>query len=56
MKNIRILLRNIRDGIKNVFRNFPLSLASISCITVTLVIVAASIVGSWNVENFRKIN
>lgn len=55
MKNVRILLRNIRDGFKNVIRNFSLSLASISCITVTLLLVAVSIVGSLNVENFTKI-
>lgn len=55
MKILRILIRNIRDGFKNVFRNISLSIASISCITVTLIIVAASIVGSWNVENFTKL-
>ena len=55
MRNIRILFRNIRDGFKNVFRNLSLSFASISCITVTLIIVAASIVGSWNVENFTDL-
>lgn len=55
MKNIRILFRNIRDGFKNVVRNFSLSLASISCITVTLLLVAVAIVGSLNVENFTKI-
>ena len=55
MKTVRILARNIRDGFKNVFRNFSLAFASISCITVTLIIVAASIVGSWNVQNFTKL-
>ena len=55
MKNFRILVRNIRDGIKNVFRNISLSIASISCITVTLIIVAVSIMGSLNVENFTKL-
>ena len=55
MKNFRILLRNIRDGFKNVFRNISLSVASISCITVTLIIVAVSIMGSLNVENFTKL-
>lgn len=54
MKNFRILIRNIRDGFKNVFRNLSLSVASISCITVTLILVAVSIVGSLNVENFTK--
>lgn len=55
MKNVRILFRNIRDGLKNIVRNFSLSLASISCITVTLLIVAVAIIGSLNVENFTKI-
>ena len=55
MKNFRILARNIRDGFKNVFRNLSLSFASISCITVTLVIVATAIIGSWNVENFTNL-
>ena len=54
MKNIRILVRNIRDGFKNVIRNLSLSAASISCITVTLLLVAISIIGSLNVENFTK--
>ncbi len=52
MKAIRILSRNIRDSFKSVFRNFSLSLASISCITITLVVVALSIVLSFNVNNF----
>ena len=55
MKNIRILIKNIRDGLKNVIRNFSLSLASISCITVTLLIVAVAMIGSLNVENFTNI-
>ena len=54
MRNFRILIRNIRDGIKNVFRNLSLSMASISCITVTLILVAISMIGSMNVENFTK--
>lgn len=54
MKVIRMLLRSIRDAFKSVFRNFSLSLASISCITITLIIVAVSIVASYNVENFTK--
>lgn len=54
MKNVRILGRNIRDGFKNVIRNLSLSIASISCITVTLLLVAVSMIGSLNVENFTK--
>ena len=55
MKVIRILLRNFRDGFKNVFRNFSLSFASISCITITLLVVAIALIGSLNVENFTKL-
>lgn len=50
----RMIGRGIRDAFKSVFRNFSLSLASISCITITLVIVAISIIASFNVENFAK--
>ncbi len=55
MKIFRIISRNIRDAFKGVFRNFSLSLASISCITITLIVVAVSIVLSYNVENFTKL-
>ena len=55
MKFFRILGRSIRDAFKSVKRNFSLSLASISCITVTLMIVAISILVSYNVENFSNI-
>ncbi len=54
MKAVRILSRNIRDSFKSVFRNFSLSLASISCITITLIIVSVSIILSFNVDNFTK--
>lgn len=52
MKLFRMLGRNIRDSFKSVFRNFSLSLASISCITITLIVVALSMVLSANVNNF----
>ncbi len=52
MRVLRILGRNIRDAVKSVFRNFSLSLASITCITITLIVVAISIVLSVNVNNF----
>ena len=50
MKLFRMLGRNIRDSFKSVFRNFSLSLASISCITITLIVVALSMVLSANVK------
>ncbi len=55
MKFFRILGRSIRDAFKSVGRNFSLSLASISCIIITLVIVAMSIVVSYNVENISNV-
>lgn len=54
MKLFRMLGRSIRDAVKSVIRNFSLSLASISCITITLIIVAVAIIASFNVQNFTK--
>lgn len=54
MKLIRRLNRNIRDAFKSVIRNFSLSIASISCITITLIVVSISVVLSLNVENFTE--
>ena len=55
MKAIRIFARNIRDSFKSVFRNFSLSLASISCITITLIVVAIAMILSQNVNNFTEL-
>ena len=54
MKIFRMLGRSIRDAFQSVIRNFSLSLASISCITITLIIVAIAIMASFNVQNFTK--
>ena len=54
MKYMRILTRNFLDGIRSVFRNFSLSIASITCITITLVLVAIAMVISANVDHFTK--
>ncbi|MEG0994952.1 MAG: permease-like cell division protein FtsX, partial [Bacilli bacterium] len=50
-----MLSRSVRDAFKSVFRNFSLSLASISCTTITLLIVAVAILLSLNVQNFSKL-
>ncbi len=55
MKALRIFSRSIRDSFKSVFRNFSLSLASISCITITLIVVAISIILSFNVNKFTEL-
>ena len=54
MRLCRMFGRSCRDAFKSVFRNFSLSLASISCITITLIIVALAIIASFNVQNFTK--
>ncbi len=51
MKALRILRRGIRDSFKSVFRNLSLSVASVACTTVTLILVAISLVLTYNVNN-----
>ena len=52
MKSCRTFFRSLRDAFKSVVRNFSLSLASITCITITLIIIAAALLISENVSNF----
>ncbi len=52
MKAFRMIGRSIRDAFKSSVRNFSLSLASVTCITITLLIVAIALIASKNVENF----
>ena len=54
MKIIRIFFRSIRDAIKSIGRNFSLSMASILCVTITLIIVSVSMVISANINNATK--
>jgi cell division transport system permease protein len=54
MKACRTFLRSLRDAFKSVGRNFSLSLASISCIAITLIIIASALVISMNVTNFTE--
>ncbi|MDE5539366.1 MAG: permease-like cell division protein FtsX [Bacilli bacterium] len=54
MKPFRILGRSVRDSFKSVFRNFSLSIASVICTTITLLLVAISIVLSVNVNHITK--
>ena len=55
MKLFRMIGRNFRDAFKSVIRNFSLSIASISCITITLIVVSISMLASYNVDNFTKL-
>lgn len=54
MRGIRTFKRYFRDAAKSVVRNFSLSLASISCIAITLIVVSLSLIISYNVENFME--
>ena len=54
MKLIRMIGRNVRDALKSIIRNFSLSAASIFSITITLLLVATSVIMSANVDNFTK--
>lgn len=51
MKFFRIIGRSIRDAFKSVGRNISLSLASVVCITITLIIVGLSLIISKNVNS-----
>ena len=51
MKLIRIFNRSIRDSFKSIFRNFSLSVASISCTIITLILVALAILATENVTD-----
>ena len=51
MKFFRVIGRSIRDALKSVLRNFSLSLASITCVMITLIIVGVALVITYNVED-----
>ena len=55
MKFFRMVGRSIRDAFKSVIRNFSLSLASISCITITLIIIGSTLIIAKNVDNFATL-
>lgn len=52
MKLLRKLSRQFRDACKSVFRNGSLSISSISCISITLILVGVSVILRFNVNNF----
>lgn len=54
MKPLRILGNSISNAFKSVFRNFSLSIASISCIVITLLLVSVSLILSYNINNFTE--
>ncbi len=50
MRIIRIIGRSIKDAFHSVFRNFSLSIASISCAAITLLIVGIAVLFTFNVK------
>ena len=55
MRPVRIFVRIIRDAFKIVLRNFSLSIASILCTTITLILVSVAIISAANIENATKL-
>ncbi len=55
MRPVRIFIRSIRDAFKSVLRNFSLSIASIMCTTITLILVSVAIMSAANIENATKL-
>ena len=55
VKAIRIFKRSIRDAFKSTIRNFSLSLASILCTTITLILVSVAMISAANIENATKL-
>ena len=55
MKFFRVIGRSIRDSLKSVGRNFSLSIASITCVMITLIIVGVALVVTYNVEEETKV-
>lgn len=54
MKLIRIINKSIKDAFKSVFRNFSLSMASVSCSAITLIIVAIALLATYNVNSITR--
>ena len=54
MMIIRIFKRGIKDAFKSVFRNFSLSLASVSSTAITLIIVSIAILFTYNVNSITR--
>ncbi len=54
MKLFRMIRWGVRDAFKSVFRNLSLSIASISCISITLLVVSVALLASFNVKNFSR--
>lgn len=54
MKIFRIIKRSIESSFKSIFRNFSLSMASITCTIITLLLVSIGILLSYNINNITN--
>jgi len=51
MKAIRVFIRSFKEAFKSVFRNFSLSVASVTCTTITLILVSIAVLISCNINS-----
>ena len=56
MKIFRIIGRSIQNAGKSILRNFSLSMASITCSIITLILVSIGMLLSYNINNVTKNN
>lgn len=54
MKIFRIISRSIQNAGKSILRNFSLSMASITCSIITLILVSIGMLLSYNINNVTK--
>lgn len=54
MKIFRIITRSIQNAGKSILRNFSLSMASITCSIITLILVSIGMLLSYNINNITK--
>lgn len=51
MKIFRIIKKSFKDAFRSIFRNFSLSVASISCTAITLLLVPIALIVTYNVNS-----
>lgn len=54
MRIFRIIGRSIQNAGKSILRNFSLSMASITCSIITLILVSIGMILSYNINNITK--
>lgn len=54
MRLFRIIGKSISNAFKSIVRNFSLSLASISCTAITLILVSIALLATYNVNSMTK--